>query len=180
MSLLKEKFDPTQYKLWESSKNYPSLSKRYIILQTGKSQVNAIGLVFFGALLAGSVGLSLLWIPILLINAATILCWIVWPITRPINQKRDGYFRSSGTPGEYFSKQYGPTINWNLYDADELYSDAVHEWFQAVRDSGDVRIHEDQWSDYLNQTQSLTTRASASKRPDFEKLKLMKELMNDD
>lgn len=177
MNLFKEKFDPTQYAFWESDKNYPSLSKKYIVLQTGKSQVNVPGLISFGVLFAGSVGLSLLWMPILLINAVIILCWIIWPSTRLINQERNDYFRSSGIPGQYLSKQFGPIINWNLYDADELYSDAVHEWFRAVRDSGDICIHEDEWSDYLDQTQSLTTHASASKRPDFEKLNLMKELM---
>ena len=178
MNLIKEPYDPNWFRFVEESREYTHIYKKFLIIQTGKAKVSADKMAWPLVILITSVGLSFLWLPIVLVNALTILVWMLNPSGRPVEQISKAYLIQEGQRSATSLK--GPAIDWALYERSELYASAVHEWIEALRYSHDPQINQSDWNGYLKEIAKLAPELEASVsaiKPDFEKIKILKELM---
>lgn len=175
MNIFKEPHNPNWFRLSELDNQYDYIYTKYISVQIGQEKLHwgkaSIPLLS----LAASIGLSFLWLPALLVNVLTILVWTLVPSVRPIQQLTRRYRIQKGQNG--VAKYYGPRIDWALCKHNELYAMAVYEWLEALRSSGTPSINLDDWNKYLRETANLVPKNDSRAKPDFEKIKILKEIM---
>lgn len=178
MNIIKEPYDPNWFRIEEEHTGYTHIYEKFLIIQTGKSKVSVSETIVPLIILAASIGLSFLWLPILLVNVLTILVWVIAPSLRPVQQISKRYLVQEGQRSA--TTILGPSIDWGLYKNSELYASAVHEWLEALRCSHDPQINQSDWSKYFREIAKLVPKIEASfhsTKPDFEKIKILKELM---
>lgn len=170
MSILKEPYDPGYLYQWKNSNLFP---KHFVQIQLKETEPNWVSIGSSAIMLATFTGLSFLWWPALLFNILILIAWVAFPSSRVIHHQRANYLVRDEI--RYAAQWKMPAIDYNACEH-PIYDDAVNDWIEAVRQSGDVSIHRDSWQKYLNQAKSLAGQ-QLDLKPDFEKLKIIKELM---
>ena len=178
MTLLSQPLDPMYVKFTNKDKDYDSIAKRYMKIHSGHTEYNWINItgagLFTGAV--ATLALNMTWLMAFL-GVLLILLWIIAPSTRVRTQKKLSFLRQRGSDSYAWRNKIGPDVTWSLARNNEIYGQAVSEWLAAVRISNNLVIHQSKWTQYLQDTERLVAGKTAGLEPDFERLKILKELM---
>lgn len=158
MNIFKEPYTPGRVRTSGRWQDRSDIAETTMYIQTDNTEVNPNSLGPAIAMLVATIGISFAWWPILFLNIIALAIWTVFPATRPIWRERVGY------QIQRFGKTRGPEVNWDLYNKNSLYQDAVKEWLEAVRSSDNLMVNWSQWNKYLTRMERL------AKGPDQEKV----------
>lgn len=178
MSLFKENYDPSHVSFHHTDKNYRSLYKRYMLIHANDTKFNVASIAGSTAFVGGVTLLAIhtSWL-LAFLGTLLIVLWMVAPRTRLRVQKKMTFVRQNGTDDYPYRTKHGPTIAWNLAETNSVYREAVTEWLSAVRTSDNISVKQEKWSKYLRETEKLVAEQTPGLEPDFEKLKILKQLM---
>lgn len=178
MMLLTEKYDPFYVRFISWNKNYSSTYERRMVIQREETQLSIRNNVVGGLFISGvtTLALATTWLTAFL-GVLLILSWMIFPTTRPIVRKRLDFLRQKGKDDYAYHRRYGPAVSWDLAERNPIYREAVVEWLDAVRQANSLDIKDSEWRRYLRETEVLVAKQMPELAPNFEKLKILREIM---
>lgn len=180
MDILRQPFNREEYSFTFEHKGYSNIEKRFIHYPTGETKLNIWNTLIALGVVGLSVGLSLIAAPLMLTSTLLLVLWIAVPKSRLITQKYIGRLHQNGI--SYTGPDLvGPAITWRKA-SNPIYKEAIADWLDEVRQANDIKINRQSWSKYFARLDKIVDeqdKMMLPSGPDFDKLKVLEELMKE-